>query len=349
MDKEIKINRSRKTSHKKESQHHIKKIFVTKIFPEIAVELLKEAGFSVTTVNDDRPMAQDELSSQAKDHHALLCAGTDKIDKRFLNECAHLDIISQYAAGYDNIDISEATRLGIPIGYAPGPMSEATADIAFGLMIATSRKMFHLHKTILNGGWTYFKPKADLGIELKNKTLGIFGLGRIGAKMAKRCKGAYNMNILYHNRRPNPNAEKKLDAKFVDFNSLLRQSDVISVHCSLSDETTEIFNKTAFSQMKSTAIFINTSRGLVHQEIDLIEALKSGEIWGAGLDVTNPEPMQPDNPLLSMPNVAVLPHVGSATVEARDEMARLAAENIIEYYKNNRVPNIVNPVTMKNE
>jgi len=157
------------------------------------------------------------------------------------------------------------------------------------------------------------------------------------------------MNILYHNRRPNPNAEKKLDAKFVDFNSLLRQSDVISVHCSLSEKTTEVFNKTAFSQMKSTAIFINTSRGLVHQEIDLIEALKSGEIWGAGLDVTNPEPMQPDNPLLSMPNVAVLPHVGSATIEARNEMARLAAENIIEYYKNNRVPNIVNPVTMKNE
>jgi len=137
MDKEIKINRSRKKSHKKGSQHHIIKIFVTKIFPKIAVDLLKEAGFSVTSVNDDRPMTQDELIAIGKNYNALLCAGTDNIDERFLNECSHLDIISQYAAGYDNINISEATRLGIPIGYAPGPMSEATADIAFGLMIAT--------------------------------------------------------------------------------------------------------------------------------------------------------------------------------------------------------------------
>jgi glyoxylate reductase len=324
-----------------------KKILVSRIFPEIGIELLKNAGFSVTNWDQDRPMNQDELIENAKKHDALYCCATEKIDKKFLNECSHLEIISQYAVGYDNIDIGEASKLGIPIGNTPGAMSDATADIAFGLMIATSRKMLYLHKTILKNEWDYFRPTANLGIELKNKTLGIYGLGRIGMEMAKRCKGAYNMNIIYHNRKRNYDAEKELDAKFVDFKSLLAQSDVISVHCSLSDETRNLFNKTAFNQMKPTSIFINTSRGPVHNELDLIEALLNGKIWGAGLDVTNPEPMQPDNPLLQMENVTVLPHIGSGTIEVRNEMSRLAAINIIEFYKNNRIPHIVNPEVMK--
>ena len=325
-----------------------KKILVTRLFPETGVELLNDYGFSVTTWNKDRPMTQDELIEKARNHDALYCTLTEKIDKKFLKECSHLDIISQYAVGFDNIDISEATRLGIPIGFTPDAMSEATADIAFGLMIATSRKMFFMHKTILSGEWKYFKPKANLGIELKNKTLGIYGLGRIGMEMAKRCKGAYNMNVIYNNRASNPKAEQELQAEYVDFKNLLLQSDVLSVHCSLNAETKEIFNKAAFSQMKPTSIFINTARGLIHKETDLIEALKTGIIWGAGLDVTNPEPMQHDNPLLNMENVTVLPHIGSATVEAREEMARLAAMNIIEFYKNNQIPHIVNQKKMKN-
>ena len=326
-----------------------KKVLISRIFPEVGAELLKAAGFFVTTWNDDRPMTQDELIENAKIHDVLFCTLTDKIDKKFLNDCSHLEIISQYAAGYDNIDISEATILGIPIGFTPDAMSEATADIAFGLMIATSRKMFYLHKKIISRDWSFFKPKADLGIELKNKTLGIYGLGRIGMEMAKRCKGAYNMKILYHNRTPNLKAEQELDAEYVDFNALLIKSDVISVHCSFKSETKGIFNKAAFSLMKPTSIFINTSRGLVHNESDLIEALKTGMIWGTGLDVTNPEPMQPDNPLLKMENVAVLPHIGSATIEAREKMAKMAAENIIEYYKNKRIPHIVNPVTLEDK
>jgi glyoxylate reductase len=322
------------------------KIFVTKLFPEIAVKLMKEAGFFVTSSGSDMPIAQEELISLLQDYNALLCSGNDKLDSKFLNACSHLDLISQYAAGYDNIDVTEATLLGIPIGYAPGAMSEATADVAFGLMIATSRKMFYLHKTIQKGEWGYFKPTADLGIELKNKTLGIFGLGRIGSKMAERCKGAYHMNIIYHNRQPNPQAEKNLEATHVNFDTLLAESDVISVHCSLNQETLGVFDKLAFQKMKTGAIFINTSRGKVHNEPDLIDALRSGKIWGAGLDVCHPEPMHQDNPLLSMPNVSVLPHIGSATVEARNEMARLAAENIIGYYKHHNVPNLVNPEAM---
>lgn len=324
------------------------KIFASSIFPDIALELLTKEGFAINSWNENRPITQQELINQLKNHQVLLCTGTIKINEYFLKNCSHLNMISQFAAGYDNINIPEATKLGIPIGNTPNAMSDATADIAFGLMIATARNMFQMHKTIINEDWGYFKPKANLGIELKNKTLGIFGLGRIGIEMAKRCKGAYNMNILYHNRKLNPIAEKELNAKLVDFNTLLKQSDVISVHCSLSDTTREIFNKKAFEQMKSSAIFINTSRGGVHNEIDLIEALKSGKIWGAGLDVMNPEPMKYNNPLLSMKNVAIVPHIGSATVEARDEMARLAAVNIIEFYKNKRIPNIVNPEVMKN-
>ena len=150
------------------------------------------------------------------------------------------------------------------------------------------------------------------------------------------------MKILYHNRKPNSKAEQELDATYVDFEDLLTQSDVISVHAALNDQTKEVFDKKAFSQMKSSAIFINTARGLVHNETDLKEALEKGILWGAGLDVTNPEPMQQNNALLQMENVSVLPHIGSGTVEARNEMARLAATNIIEFYKNKKVPNIVN-------
>jgi len=319
------------------------KILVSRIFPDLAVDLLEKEGFAVTSWKQDRPMTKEELINFSKHNDALLCTLTDKIDRNFLNRCSHLKIISQYAVGYDNIDIAEASKLGIPVGYTPDAMSDATADIAFGLMIAVSRKMFHMHKTILKKEWTYFKPTANLGFELKNKTLGIFGMGRIGMEMAKRCKGAYDMDIIYHNRNRNHEAEKELRAKLVSFEVLLKQSDIISVHCSLNERTHGIFNRSAFRRMKKSAIFINTSRGAVHNESDLIEALNSGRIWGSGLDVTDPEPMKADNPLLSMETVAVLPHTGSGTIEARNEMARLAAFNIIEFFKNKKVPNIVNP------
>jgi len=330
----------------KKPLHEIK-VFFTRNIPAIGIELLKAEGFEVSVWPHDRPMRPDELVTEAKKANALVTLSTDPIDLNFLNECRHLDIISQFAAGYDNINIVEATRLNIPVGNTPGAMSDATADVAFGLMIATSRRMFYMHKAIAKGEWTYFRPKANLGIELKNKTLGILGLGRIGMEMAIRCKGAYNMKIIYCNRKANAEAEKLLDARLVTFEELLEQSDVLSVHCALNDETREIFNKDSFAKMKSNSIFINTARGGIHNEPDLLDALNAGIIWGAGLDVTNPEPMSVDSPLLSMQNVAVLPHIGSSTVEARNEMSRLAAVNIIEFYKHGNIPNIVNPEAMR--
>lgn len=287
-------------------------------------------------------MKQAQLIERAKQVNALLPLGADKIDKYFFSQCGHLEIIAQFAVGYDNIDVAEATRLGIPIGNTPDVLSNATADVAFGLMIAVSRKMFYNHNTIARGEWKQFEPLKNLGIELSGKTLGVFGFGRIGQVMAQRCRGAYNMKTIYHSRNRNLEAEKTFGATWVSFDDLLKQSDVLSVHSVLSDETRGIFNKDAFGKMKKSAIFINTSRGGVHNEEDLIEALQSATIWGAGMDVTNPEPMHADNPLLLMHNAAVLPHIGSATVEARNGMARLAAENIIGFYKNGNVPHCVN-------
>src|SRR5258705_7794104 len=201
------------------------KVFITRDIPDIGIDLLRKEGFSVFVWPHDRPMLIHELIEEGKKANAFITITTDTINSHFLNECRHLDIISQFGAGVDNIDIAEATRLGIPLGNAPGAMSDATADIAFGLMLAVSRKMFYMHKTIEKGEWTHFRPKANLGIELKNKTLGIFGLGRIGFEMAGRCKGAYNMNIIYTNRNPNTEAEKLLQAKRVSFEELLQQSD----------------------------------------------------------------------------------------------------------------------------
>ncbi|WP_420320243.1 2-hydroxyacid dehydrogenase [Flagellimonas sp.] len=319
-----------------------KKVLLSRIFPKLATQLLEEAGFEVIAWDKENPMPYTEMITVAKECDALFCTLTDKIDANFLNACSHLDIITQFAVGYDNIDIDEATKLRIPIGYAPNAMNEATADIAFGLMIATARKMFFMNQKIKDGKWGSFDPVGHLGLELKGKTLGILGLGRIGMSMAQRCKGAYNMDILYHNRSQNKKAEEALDAKRVDFETLVSQSDVISVHCALTPDTKGIFNKSVFDKMKSTALFINTARGGIHNEEDLINAIQNGSIWGAGLDVTNPEPMHPNNPLLNMENVCVLPHIGSATVTARNEMALMGATNIISFYKERRVPFIVN-------
>jgi len=205
-----------------------KKVFASRAFPQVAIDLLLDANLDVRVWNLDRPMTQEELIRECGESNALICMLSDRIDKAFLHACKHLDIISQYAVGYDNIDIAEATRLKIPIGNTPDAMTEATADIAFGLMIATSRKMFYLHKSIISNQWDFFRPNANLGIELSGKTLGIVGLGRIGIAMAKRCKGAYGMSILYHNRNRNLKIEQELNAQHVSFEELLKHSDVVS-------------------------------------------------------------------------------------------------------------------------
>ncbi|KPM47260.1 2-hydroxyacid dehydrogenase [Jiulongibacter sediminis] len=320
-----------------------KKVLVTLDIPEKGLQMLRNARFELTVGDSASPFSYEELLKLTHDFEYIIPSSKDKIDRNFLENNRQLKVISTFSAGFDHIDIQAANEFGIPVGHTPQAMNKATSDIAFGLMIAVSRNFFQLNKKIEASNWGGFRPRADLGQELYGKTLGVFGLGAIGFEMARKCKAAYQMDIIYCNRSVNAKAEKDLGAQKVNFEELLELSDVISVHSNLSEETKHIFNKSAFTQMKKTAIFVNTSRGKVHQETDLINALKEGQIWGAGLDVTDPEPMKPDNPLLQMPNVCVLPHIGSATVEARDEMSRLAAANLLQYLENGTMIHCVNP------
>ena len=319
------------------------KVFITREIPLVGLAKFKEADITFIQWHEKRELTPAELIEQCLTCDALLSAGYNKLDKGFLNACKHLKVIALHSVGFDNVDVPEASRLKIPVGNTPGIVSGATADTAFLLMLAASRKAFYLHKKIINEGWSFFEPNANLGLELNGKTLGIFGLGKIGFEMAKRCKGAYDMKIIYHNRHKNELAEKELGAEWVSFDDLLARSDVVSVHSNLSPQTRGIFNKDAFSKMKRKAIFINTARGGIHNEADLINALENKLIWGAGLDVTNPEPMQKNNRLLSMPTVAVLPHIGTATDTTRNAMSEMAAENIIAGLSGRKIPFPVNP------
>lgn len=319
------------------------KVFITREIPKIGIEKLKSAGIEIIEWTEKRSLSQPELIQFCKQSDALLSAGYNNLDAYFLNECKHLKVISLHSVGYDIVDIAAADRLKIPVGHTPGVLNGATADVAFLLMLAVSRKAFYSFEKILKGEWNFFEPTANLGVELEGKILGVFGLGNIGFEMAKKCVGAYRMKVIYHNRGHNLKAEKELKAKLVSFKELLKQSDVLSVHSNLSAETKGIFDKNAFELMKPSSIFINTARGAIHNEMDLTEALQNRIIWGAGLDVTNPEPMEKDNPLLTMPTVAILPHIGSATVEARNGMAEIAVRNIIAGLEGKRLPFPVNP------
>lgn len=318
-------------------------IFITRNVPALIKQSLIDHGHTLSEWTERRDLTADELIQRAKRCDALFSVGANQLNKQFLHACNHLRVIALCSVGYDQADVTEATKLGIPVGNTPGVLSKATADVAFLLMQNVARKAIHKHKEILRGNWGFFDPMAELGIELQGKTLGIFGLGRIGYEMAKSCHRAFDMRIIYHNRGHNETAEKELDARRVSFDELLQQSDVLSVHANLSRETRGLFSHDAFSKMKASAIFINTARGSLHNEPDLLQALERGAIWGAGLDVTDPEPMAADNPLLQLPNVAVLPHIGSATIETRMKMMQLTVENLIAGLSSKRLPYCVNP------
>ncbi len=316
-------------------------VFITNKIPEAGLQLLRQAGYNIIEHTEKRMLLPEELISFCKKADAVLNPGMP-MNTAFFRECGHLKVVALMSVGYEKVDMAAATQYKIPVSNTPGVLSNATSDVAFLLMLAVCRKAFFMHQSIIKGNWNYFEPTANLGIELYGKTLGIFGLGRIGFELAKKCRAAYNMDIIYHNRGRNKEAERLLGAKWATFDGLLAASDVLSLHANLSNETKGLFNKDVFTKMKKEAIFINTGRGALHNETDLLAALQQGTIWGAGLDVTNPEPMAKDNPLLSMPNVCVLPHIGSATTTTRNAMATMAATNIIAGLQGKKLPNIVN-------
>ena len=317
-------------------------VFITKNIPEAGIALLKEKGINITINPTENVLSREEFIKICQENDALLNVGSSNLDEDFFEQCPNLKGIALFSVGFDSVNIESANKRKIPVGNTPDVLSRATSDTAFLLMQSVARKSFFHHKRIINGEWEAFDALANLGQELYGKTLGIFGLGRIGFEMAQKCKAAFGMKIIYHNRSQNENAEKELDAEFVNFETLLSQSDLLSVHANYTSENNELFNKDAFSKMKPNSIFINTARGKFHNEHDLYHALTNDIIWGAGLDVTNPEPMKQDNPLLELPNCCVLPHIGSATYEARNGMAVCAAQNIIALFENKKMPFCVN-------
>ncbi|WP_312824252.1 D-glycerate dehydrogenase [Epilithonimonas sp.] len=318
------------------------KVFLNKRIPQIGIDLLKENNLEIITPQTDNP-SHEEWLENCKKADVILNVGKNKYDKAFFDNCPNIKAISLFSVGFDQVDIIEATKRKIPVGNTPDVLSRATSDVAFLLMQMVSRKVNYNIEKVKSGNWKDFDALEELGQELYGKTLGILGLGRIGFEMAEKCKGAFGMNIIYHNRSHNETAEKELDAKYVSFDELIQNSDIISIHANYTPEQANLFNQSVFEKMKSNLIFINTARGGFHNETDLYEALISGKIWGAGLDVTNPEPMSNENPLLQLPNVCILPHIGSATIEARNGMARLAAENVIAFAKGEKMPTCVNP------
>ncbi len=314
------------------------KVFISGNIAPVGLKQLEENNITITQWKENRQITAEELIEACQDQDALISVGPNKLNAAFLNACSHLKVIALHSVGFDQVDVAEAKKLNIPIGNTPGVLSEATADTAFLLMLAVSRKAFFSYQKIMRGEWKKYEPCPELGIELNGKTLGIFGLGKIGLEMAKKCAAAYQMDVIYHNRSQNIEAEQEIGARYVSFEELLKQSDVLSVHTALTSETRDKFTFDVFSQMKPNAIFINTARGGIHNETDLIRALQEKVIWGAGLDVTNPEPMDKNNPLLYMENVAVLPHIGSATEETRAAMAKIIVQNIVAGLKGEQLP-----------
>lgn len=318
------------------------KVFINKRIPEIGITMLKEAGLEVT-VAENPELTQAEWLKYCKNTDAILNVGQNTYDKDFFEKFPNIKAIALYSVGFDHVDIDEANKRNIPVGNTPEVLSKATSDVAFLLMQSVARRASYYFQKVKDDDWRAFDPLHALGQELYGKTLGVFGLGRIGYEMAEKCKKAFDMNIIYHNRSHNEEAEKELGAKYVSFEELVIQSDVLSIHANFTEEHSELFNKSVFETMKSNAIFINTARGGFHNQKDLYNALVSGKIWGAGLDVTNPEPIKDNDPILKLSNVCVLPHIGSATIEARNGMAKLAAENIIAFSKGEKMPHCANP------
>jgi glyoxylate reductase len=318
------------------------KIFVTRIIPEPGLLLLKE-HFQPEIWPHDLPPSREQLIERARGGEGLLCMLTEKIDGEVMDAIGPgLKVISNMAVGVDNIDIAAATARGIPVGNTPGVLTDATADQAFALMMTAARRITESERFLRAGKWVTWSPTLLLGVDLTGATLGIIGFGRIGQAVAKRAQG-FDMRVLYYS----PNAKPAYDAQLVDLDTLLRESDFVSIHVPLKEETRHLVNEEFLAKMKSTAILVNTARGGVLDQAALYDALKENKIFAAALDVTDPEPLPMDSTLLELENCIIVPHLGSATRKTRDKMSLLAAQNLVAGLKGERLPNCINPQVYK--
>lgn len=290
------------------------------------------------------PIPRAVLYEWMEDAQGLFCAGRIQVDDDLLSRAPRLRVITQASVGYDNIDVDACTAHGIPFGNTPGVLVEATADLAFGLLLSAARRLHTGWVQVKSGEWGQHHD-IPFGHDLFGKTLGIVGMGSIGTAVARRAQ-ASGMHVIYHNRTQRSD-DAALHVTYTTFPALLESSDFVLVLVPLTEASRGLFGATEFAQMKSSAYFINVARGLIVDTMALYQALKAGEILYAALDVTDPEPLPADHPLLTLPNILVTPHIGSATHETRDAMARLAVSNLLQGLAGRPLPACVNPAVLQ--
>lgn len=326
-----------------------KKIFITRKINSIAVELLKNYYDVVWTNKTDSP-TKNVMIKKVKNVYGILCTLSEKIDSDIMDAAgSNLKVISTLSTGYEHIDICEATKRGIYVTTTGNILSEATADLTFGLILALSRKIVEGHLYVIDGKWQKgWAPDLFLGSNIYGSTLGILGLGNIGTAVAKRANG-FNMNIIYNNRHQlSKSIENKLNVTYVTFEQLLKNSDFLSIHTSFDKDNFHLIDSIELKKMKKTSFLINTSRGSIINEISLIKALKNKWIAGAGLDVFEKEPLPNQHELLKLKNVILLPHIGSATVQTRNQMSEVAAINLHNILSKKKPLYLVNRELLQN-
>jgi glyoxylate reductase len=317
-------------------------VFVTRVIPEKGLEMVRQVA-DVEVWPEPLPPPYEIVLQKVKGIDALLSLLTDKIDANVMDAIGpQVKVISQMAVGFDNIDVAAATARGIPVGNTPGVLTDTTADFAWALLMSAARRVVEGDKFTRAGKWKTWGPIDFLGPDISGATLGIIGFGRIGQALAKRAQG-FDMRILYYSTHRHPEAEQQYGAQFADLDTLLNKSDFVSLHTILSPETYHLINDARLKMMKPGGVLINTARGPVVDPAALYRALASGTIAYAALDVTEPEPIKPDDPLLTLDNIIIAPHIASASFQTRTKMATMAAANLIAGLKGERLPNCVNP------
>jgi glyoxylate reductase len=301
-------------------------VFVTRQVANEAIAYVKEIA-TVDVWEEDRPCPREILLEKAERADGLLAMLTDRVDEELLSRAKRLKVVANMAVGYDNIDVTAAKKRGIQVTNTPDVLTEATADLTFALLMAAARRITEANRFLLAGQWTSWSPTLLAGQNVFNATLGIVGMGRIGEAVARRAKG-FGMSILYCNRHRKPEAEQAVGAQYRELDDLLKQADYVVMLTPLTPDTAKMIGEREFSLMKPTSVFVNVSRGGTVDEEALYKALAEKKIWAAGLDVFQKEPVPLDHPLLTLPKVVALPHIGSATYQTRMEMAKLAAVNI---------------------
>lgn len=317
------------------------RVFVTRRIPEAGLRQVREVC-EVHLWDELLPPPKEVILREVVDCDGLLCLLTDPIDAEVIGAGRRLRVISQFAVGVDNIDLAAATERGIPVGHTPGVLTEATADMTFALLMAAARRIPEGIQKVRAGEWRTWEPLGLLGADVWKATLGIIGLGRIGTAVARRA-GGFAMRVLYYDPTRRPDLEAALGVEYAPLDDLLAQADFVTLHCPLAPETHRLIGERALRRMKPTAVLINAARGAVVDTDALVRALREGWIAAAALDVTDPEPLPADHPLLALPNCIVVPHIASATVSARDRMAMMAAENLLAGLRGERMPYCANP------